>query len=503
MMEMQKRYVSIWFRYLMTDRLTIRQPALKPIPFVLAAPQHGRMRITAANPLATAQGVHTGMATADAKAFMPDLLVVEDKPGIQEKLLNRLGVRCMCYTPIVAPDHPDGLIFDSSGCAHLWGGETAYLNTIITRLQNNGYHVQAALADTIGAAWAAAHYGQSSTIIKSGTQRDALSPLPPAALRIDGITVQRLHKLGLRTIGSFMDMPPSVLRRRFGNHLACRLRQALGHEDEALQPLHPPPLYEERLPCLDPIRTATGIEIALEKLVEPLCSRLARAGKGLRKATLVGYRVDGKIIQATIGTNRPTAYMKHILNLFSLKIPQLEPALGIELFVLKATAVEDLNLPQGTLWEGTPESEDLAIAQLLDKLAGKAGICTVSRFLPEENYWPERSFKPASTPTEKPTSEWLDDKPRPIRMLAKPEPVDVMAPIPDYPPMVFQYRGERHHIKKADGPERIERAWWLDSGEHRDYYCVEDDQGRRYWLFRLGHSEDSQPQQWFIHGFFA
>ena len=56
---------------------------------------------------------------------------------------------------------------------------------------------------------------------------------------------------------------------------------------------------------------------------------------------------------------------------------------------------------------------------------------------------------------------------------------------------------------KADGPERIEREWWLDGGAHRDYYIVEDGQGQRYWLFRSGHYAGPGSSQWFIHGFFA
>ena len=49
---MQKRFVSIWFRHLTTDWLTLRRPALKELPFVFAAPERNRMVITAANALA-------------------------------------------------------------------------------------------------------------------------------------------------------------------------------------------------------------------------------------------------------------------------------------------------------------------------------------------------------------------------------------------------------------------------------------------------------------------
>jgi protein ImuB len=85
-----------------------------------------------------------------------------------------------------------------------------------------------------------------------------------------------------------------------------------------------------------------------------------------------------------------------------------------------------------------------------------------------------------------------------------PYPIEVAAPIPDYPPMHFRYKGKLHKIIRSDGPERIEQEWWIENARHRDYYAVEDEEGARYWLFRSGHyGEEIQPARWFLHGFFA
>lgn len=499
---MEKRFASLWFRHLTTDRLALRRPGLRGIPFVLAAPVHGRMVITAANALAEAQGVARGMVVADAKAFLPGLEVIDDRPQLAGKLLRALGFWCIRYTPCVAVDPPDGLILDISGCAHLWGGERTYLKEIVTHLRRRGYDTRMAIAGTIGTAWAVARFGRVTPIVDCGAEKDALMCLPPAALRLEPEAVERLHKLGLCTVGGFMGMPPAALRRRFGEGLLSRLRQALGEEDEHISLLRPVPPYEERLPCLEPIRTAAGIEIAIGKLLEMLCKRMAGEGKGLREAILTCYRVDGKTVQAAVATNRPTANVPHLLRLFALKVPQIEPALGIELFMLEAPKVEDAHTMQETLWTKPPGLEDTALAELLDRLEGREGTRAIYRYLPDEHHWPERSIRTAKSIGEKPATPWPKDRPRPTRLLARPEPVEVTAPIPDYPPMLFRYRGEAHPIRKADGPERIEREWWMDSGEHRDYYQVEDDKGRRYWLFRSGHYEQDN-NRWYIHGFFA
>lgn len=274
-------------------------------------------------------------------------------------------------------------------------------------------------------------------------------------------------------------MPRSVLRRRFGEGLLLRLAQALGQEEETIVPVQTIPPYLERLPCLEPIRTSTGIEIAITRLLENLCQRLQQEGKGVRTAQLKCYRIDGKLEQVEIGTNQATHSTGHLFKLLELKIAAITPALGIELFTLEALKVEDVDVLQDALWADRPGLDDQGVVQLLDRLASKVGAAVIGRYLPQEHYWPERSIKSAAL-QETMVTGWRTDRPRPTKLLSKPELVEVAAPIPDYPPISFRYQDKVHYIKKADGPERIEREWWLEAGQHRDYYIVEDEQGQRY-----------------------
>jgi protein ImuB len=296
-------------------------------------------------------------------------------------------------------------------------------------------------------------------------------------------------------------MPRFSLRRRFGQPFLVQLDLALGREEEILTPVQFVEPYQERLPCLEPIVTVTGIEFALDRLLKTLCHRLQQEQKGLRQAVFKGYRVDGKVEQINIGTNSPSHNINHLFKLFEIKLQTIEPALGIELFVLEAPKVEDYFPFQEKLWEHSGGLEDERLSELLDRLGNKTGVQAI-RYLPDEHYWPERSFKPASSLQDKLTTAWRSDKLRPLQLLSKPERIEVTAPIPDYPPMLFQHKGKLHRIIKADGPERIEQEWWLQQGQHRDYYRVEDEEGHRYWLFRLGHYDDKKFQ-WFLHGFFA
>ena len=168
-----------------------------------------------------------------------------------------------------------------------------------------------------------------------------------------------------------------------------------------------------------------------------------------------------------------------------------------------AKSIEDVIVKQESLWQTNTGLLDANVLDLMDRFTNRLGQESIQRFLPTEHYWPERSFKRTDDLNEKPVTQWKLDRPRPLQLLSPPELIMVTAPVPDYPPLNFRHKGELHTIVKADGPERIEQEWWIQEGEHRDYYAVEDEDGGRYWLFRSGHYNQKRLPNWYLHGFFA
>ena len=174
-------------------------------------------------------------------------------------------------------------------------------------------------------------------------------------------------------IENFIDIPRSVLRRRFGEVLLLRIAQAMGKAEEFLKPIYIPEPYTERLPCLESVRTAKAIEIAIQKLLETLCARLQKEGMGLRKAVLTCYRIDGKVVSVSIGTHKPTHHIQHLYQLLKMRIVNIEPALGIELFVLEASGIEPMEVSQHAIWAKSQESDGQLVAEILDRIALRAG----------------------------------------------------------------------------------------------------------------------------------
>ena len=190
------------------------------------------------------------------------------------------------------------------------------------------------------------------------------------------------------------------------------------------------------------------------------------------------------------------------MKLFEHKIPTITPGLGIELFTLELPIVMPLAASQDAFWGTTASQNDIKLAELLDRVADRIGVNNIKRYVPAERYWPERTIQTVSTFNETSNAEWPVHLPRPVHLLPQPVLIEVMVRLPDYPPVSFRFCGQHHKVVKADGPERIEQEWWLQQGHYRDYYCIENENGARYWIFRLGHYDNHQPK-WFVHGFFA
>lgn len=478
-------------------------------PLVTVVAVGGTQLVAAVNQAAEMSGLSPGMALADARTLAPELIVVPHTPEAALQDLARLAGWCTRYTPWTAIEQTDegsgaGLWLDLSGCAHLFGGETALLADLEHRLAALGLTARAAIADTPGAAWAWARFAQTGIhVIAPSAQREALAGLPTAALRLSAAIVDRLNSLGLRTIGHLYRLPRAALATRFGAALLLRLDQALGSSDEPITPHQPPLPCRASLAFAEPILTADAIAVALRRLVHDLCGQLARQEKGARRLVLTAYRSDGTTASLMAGTNQPTRDPPHLLRLFLEQIERLDPAPGLDATALAAEtgALTPGQSPLGLDGARTTTTPDLT--QLFDVLGLRLGHAQVMRLAARASHVPERAvarINPAAPPR---ASSWPIRQPRPLRLLARPEPIDVMALVPDAPPLQFVWRRVTHRIKHAEGPERIAGEWWQDDLPLRDYYRVEDETGRRFWVYREGLYQPDQRVRWYLHGMFA
>jgi len=467
-----------------------------------------RQVVAAADRVARFLGLAPGMPLAQAQAQVPGLAIVAADPEDDRRALDGLAAWCLRYAPLTAPDPPDGVWIDITGAAHLLGGEAPLLADIAGRLAQHGVTARAAVADTPGAAWAMARHAETcTTVVPPQATTAALRPLPLMALRLHGDTVASLARVGFERIGQILDAPRAPLTRRFGPALVRRLDQALGRVFEPIEPRLPPDLVGSRLAFPEPLLTPEALSGVIARLAAAVCAELERRGLGARRLDLVFERVDRARQAIRIGTARPNREPRHVGRLLDEQLEAVDPGLGIEAVTLSVPLAEPLAFAQARAELVAGEAEAADISVLIDRLVNRLGVRRVYRIAPVESDVPERSVRRVAPLDPATEARWPAALPRPTRLLDPPQPVEAMAMLPDHPPVQFVWRRKRHRIRRADGPERIAGEWWRRDREWsatRDYWQVEDEDGRRFWLYRSGDAIDSATGdlRWFLHGFF-
>lgn len=513
------------------------------------------MRLVAVDAAAAVQGLRPGQNLSDARALVPTLEMHELDPVFTRQVFADFADWHANASPIVAvldEVAPWGeLVLDITGVAHLFGGEAGLLDHVVGRLRRFGFTVTGAIADTVGAAWAMAHYSAGSIVARGG-QRAALALLPVVGLRLDMAEVDALNQMGLKQIGQLYGRDRKALKARFGGRLITRLDQALGMLVERVTPRLPATEHQAERRFAEPIGYIDDVMMTARDLAVEIAHGLEAAGLGAQGFHLMLFRVDHKVMTLSVNAARATRDAAHIAQLFVHRSERLEgeydAGFGIDSIRLVATSLSDLDSVQIGAFDIRDGARD--IERLYDRISSRLGPQALMRSKLVNTHIPEQAVRlePVMARTEDAPASSADPGPdRPLRLLPGPEPIEVIAEVPDGPPKRMVWRRISYRVLKASGPERIEAEWWRsgqrlaqlqlpqsrekksDPGDDsskarrkaeeaphvsalapfdpmavtRDYYVIEDDGGRRFWVFRIGLYGGNANPRWFLHGFFS
>jgi protein ImuB len=525
--ENQRRILSLWLPRLPIDRIkrqsTLNSVALDETPHVVIAKQNNALVIYALDDLAARSGLSIGLPLANARAICPELTVFDADEAADRKTLEDIADWCDRFTPLVALDPPDGLFLDITGCAHLFGGEGALLQTVIGALTKRGFTVSAAIASTSVCARTLTRH-VSGKIIAAGEEAKAVAPLPVTALGASEAIAGGLRRAGLKTIGDVASRARHEIAARFGAGFTAHLEHALGQGDAPISPRKPLPDYivEKRFP--EPVATETVIAINLSALAAMLVAAMDKQGKGARRLEASFFRTDNAVRTIAVDTGRPVTRREVIDRLFrerleALKDP-LDPGFGFDLIRLSASRTEIMVQQQRDFDTSVHDNDELAA--LIDRIAARIGGKRVVVHLPKDTHIPEHAVLAmpaqhhlaAAVQASWPKRVATEPPLRPLRLFDRPEPIKVpFATVPDGPPHQFTWRRVTHTVARVEGPERIAMEWWKQNGAvlTRDYFRIEDEAGLRFWIFRDGlyeselRDEKGEPVEakWFVHGLFA
>jgi protein ImuB len=565
------RILALWLPNWPVQRLIRAKPQLKQQPIILHHSARRGQSVVACSRAAWRLGVRVAMPLSEATALgnqydgpprpsnqhndglggssykRTPLHIEPHDPFEDRKTLEEVAVWCHRFSPLVGlaeEDPVETLLLDVTGIAPLFGGEQAMNQQIESAFLQQHLMVRIGLGDTVGAAWALAHYSSVGRTKRSAVPASFDSPvpelrsawsglleLPIQALRLPPAIVETLNRLGLDRIGDLLPLPRNELKARFGAILLQRLDQALGEQPEIISRIHSPANFFVEWLFEHPVAQQSVIQQVIRQLIERLCFLLLKQDTGSLQLSCRLTCQDSGPATFEVGCYRPSADASHLWKLTETQLERLvlrDPVTSIsvcsirhdrlsrrqkELFddehirqdVKKGSDTNCRNGPRGAVhnWCLTPFSRPL-VAALIDRMASRLGRQAIVRCVLQSDAQPEKAYRyeplvgghgSRKRNSRRSPFSLLD---RPLHLLAKPFALENCGVATDGSPSRFQYGGEQYVVSRYWGPERIETGWWRQRGVQRDYYRVETSEGFRFWIFR-----SLRDGCWFLQGAFG
>ena len=446
----------------------------------------------AVNPAAAAAGLRAGMRLNAAHALLPDLATVEHDPAIDLHWQRFLAAWAYRHSSLVSVQWPGCLLLEVRASFRLLGPWPRIEARLRTELAALGFTHRIAMAPTARAARVLAGLRDGLATPNPAAMRALLEQVPVRRALLPDDSGERLHRMGLRDLGSVRRLPRDSLRRRFGLPVLEHLDRLYGEADDHLEHYAPPDWFDGRLDLGHEVESHVALLFPLRRLVGDLCTFLSVRDGGVQRFVL---RLEHEMQRSRLGRDHPReAGAAHTEVTVGLLAAEREPAVLFELLRtrLERVAIDrpvvGLRLLARELPPFVPASRDLfdnrrqqpsAWPQLRERLRARLGDEAVHRIAPTGDSRPEHAWRRAggdggigTAPSRPPRPFWLLPRPLPLR---------------DPNPRI------------VSGPERLERGWWDGEDARRDYYLLETAQGQRAW----GFAPPGERGGWMLHGWFA
>ncbi|HEV2295097.1 MAG TPA: DNA polymerase Y family protein [Tepidisphaeraceae bacterium] len=497
-------------------------------PLVLIRTVANRQIIVAASDEVISSGIRIGMTLTEAKSLFPNLTHENHNPARDAKSLEALARWMMRFTPVVslpltgtpgrgqgqyggegeAPPDGHAIYLDLTGCDRVFCGLHNIVAMVTDALSRMRLSATVAVAPTPGAAWAVASFGKSGSIVPEDQVRATLAPLPVAALRLGDQILQSLHHLGLETIDHVLKLPRNALPARFGPTLLQRIDQALGAVPEPLVPLRHFTPVEATMEFDGVVESLEAIWMVFKELLRSIVADLLKRGCGARQLAVEFRRAYTPKVVKTILLSRPSRNIVNLFDLLRCAMETLEVDIEFIGVTIRVPAFERISEEQ-TAYTEDDSAGKVELDHLVARLCARLGETAMVQPKLIDSHIPERAFtwQGFSTHADSSQKETRVENPcyekihRPLQLL--PEPVEIavtVSPSEDRDGRPIQFRDGRnmHRLTHAIGPERIAGEWWRGHRRTRDYFDVEDEAGKRFWVFRV-----NETHRWFLHGTFA
>jgi protein ImuB len=443
---------------------------------------------------------------APAQLWLAVYLAISSSPTQQD--LERLGARAQRFTPRVSLDPPEGLLLEVQGSLHLFGGVEGLSREMAGECARLRMACTLAVAPTPLAASALARAGQALGIPASrlvitdpGQLVGKLSTLPLALLRWPQDTLDRLARVGVRTIGEALRLPRAGFARRFGTSQLLTLDRLTGRTSDLKDRFEVRARFRRRRELLYELESHAALGAVLEPLLEELGEFLEARQCGVLALECRLWHRTVPPTRCVLRLAAPLADPRRLAELLDERLSALVLPEPVRVCELRSGPLVARVLSSGGLWQPGEQGGGAAAQapELIERLRARLGPEAVQGLRVIEDHRPEvasatwsgaacgepgqEQFAIRSENSRRPFDR------RPLWLLPKPRPLNERDGLP-------RRRGPLRLLGEA---ERIETGWWDGAEVARDYYTAVDIRGARLWVFR----EREPPHRWFLHGVFG
>lgn len=409
--------------------------------------------------------------------------------------VEQITQRLWRFSPRIEPSAREAGVFwlDASGLRFLFPSLTQWAESIRDDLRETKFHAVIAVGFSRFGSYAAARASRENLVFQSAAEERArVRQVPIARLGMNPTLTDTLLKLGIETLGGFMDLPPAGIVRRFGAEAGELHRLARGEGWEALNAADLREPVEAGMGLDYPENDTERLLAVLAVLLQNLLQELARRHEQLSLLRFTLLLDDGTEHNEEVSPAAPTLEANAILTLCRLRLETLSLDSGV--VEVKALAVGmGRSEAQDTLFPETSalnlEAAERALAKIRAEFGNDAVLCARLH----EGYLPEARYG------------W-----EPLQRLAHPRPTTpLVAPLIRRiytPPIALPPREHREPdgwlvagvadgpVEEVIGPHFINGGWWMREIT-RAYYYVRTRSGRWLWIYH-----DQKRRRWFLHG---
>jgi len=464
-------------------QLLLREhPAWRERPAAVVDRDHPQGSLLWVNERARRFRVLPGMRYAAALSLTSELCAAEVPAERIERAVARVARRLRRFTPDVEPaeDDPGSFWLDATGLERLFPSLRDWAGLIRSDLRQQGFEASIVVGFSKFGSYALARSRRTLSILQTpADERAAARRVPLDRLALETDARDTLGRLGIDTVGGFMDLPVEGVAKRFGERAHRLHRLARGTLQLPLQPQRPLPPAVRHLDFDDVETSIPRLIHAVERELDPLLKTLVDRGHALARIHL-GLHFER--LPQHVERVRPAAPTLDAKQLIELVRLRLESVRKLPDGVTALTLAAD-SLPAGEdqlrLFEGRPKRDPQAANRALARLR--------DGHLPEARFAWERS---AGVTTAKPRGGEGNVLVR--RLFGRPQPLPSRA---RHEPDGWMLRGlQQGPVIRTQGPYVVSGGWW-QRPVHREYHFVETQKGELLWIFY-----DRVRRSWYLHG---